>query len=64
MINTYYNKIWKDGKMKSSKEVIKILENDGWFLTRIVGSYHHFKHPNKFGTVTVPHPRKDIKPGT
>lgn len=50
--------------MKSSKGVIKLLENDGWYLKRVVGSHHHFKHETKPGTVTVPHPRKDIKPGT
>ncbi|WP_442417882.1 type II toxin-antitoxin system HicA family toxin [Oikeobacillus pervagus] len=27
----------------------------------MVGSHHHFKHPTKEGTVTVPHPRKDLK---
>jgi predicted RNA binding protein YcfA (HicA-like mRNA interferase family) len=51
-------------KTYSSKELIKILEQDGWELKRIVGSHHHFKHPMKPGTVTVPHPRKDLKPGT
>ena len=50
--------------MISSKDIIKILKKDGWYLKRVVGSHHHFKHPNKPGTVTVPHPRKDIKPGT
>jgi hypothetical protein len=28
------------------------------------GSHQHFKHPNKAGIVTVPHPRKDIPIGT
>ncbi|MDN5360998.1 type II toxin-antitoxin system HicA family toxin [Moorella sp. Hama-1] len=51
-------------KTYSSKEIIKILEQDGWVLRRVVGSHHHFQHPKKKGTVTVPHPRKDIKPGT
>ena len=51
-------------KTYSSKEIIKILEQDGWMLKRIVGSHHHFKHPVKKGTMTVPHPRKYIKPGT
>ncbi len=42
-----------------SREIIKILENDGWILCSVRGSHHHFKHPNKKGKVTVPHP-KDI----
>ncbi|WP_197478862.1 MULTISPECIES: type II toxin-antitoxin system HicA family toxin [unclassified Anoxybacillus] len=56
--------MWKGGINISSKELIKLLKKDGWYLHRIVGSHHHFKHPTKKGTVTVPHPRKDLKPGT
>lgn len=48
----------------SSKQLIKMLEEDGWFLVSIKGSHHHFKHQQKEGKVTVPHPRKDIPPGT
>ncbi|MFD2882929.1 type II toxin-antitoxin system HicA family toxin [Pseudomonas lini] len=33
---------------------------DGWYLVRIKGSHHHFKHPTKPGLVTVPHPKKRI----
>jgi predicted RNA binding protein YcfA (HicA-like mRNA interferase family) len=35
------------------KEVIKILEEDGWYLARTKGSHRQFKHPNKSGAVTV-----------
>ncbi|QIA88535.1 type II toxin-antitoxin system HicA family toxin [Lactobacillus johnsonii] len=48
----------------SSREVIKRLKADGWFLVRITGDHHHFKHPNRKGIVTVPHPNKDIPKGT
>lgn len=51
-------------KSYSSKEVIKILENDGWFEVRSEGSHHHFRHAIKKGTVTVPHPKKDLPRGT
>ncbi|WP_186725704.1 type II toxin-antitoxin system HicA family toxin [Rummeliibacillus sp. SL167] len=51
-------------KKISSKEIIKILEKNGWYLHSVVGSHHHFKHPTKEGKVTVPHPRKDLKIGT
>lgn len=44
----------------SSREIIKMIEKDGWVLHRITGSHHHFKHPRKKGIVTVPHPRKDF----
>ncbi|MGQ0542914.1 MAG: type II toxin-antitoxin system HicA family toxin [Blastocatellia bacterium] len=35
------------------KEVIKIIEKDGWFLVRVRGSHRQFHHSNKLGTVTV-----------
>jgi predicted RNA binding protein YcfA (HicA-like mRNA interferase family) len=43
-----------------SKEIIKELEKDGWFLDPVKGSHHHFRHATKPGTATVPHPRKDV----
>lgn len=51
-------------KSYSSREVIKILEEDGWYLVNTVGSHHQFKHPTKKGRVTVKHPDKDIPPKT
>ena len=47
-----------------SAEVIRTLRADGWVLVRTKGSHQHFKHPNKPGIVTVPHPRKEIPIGT
>lgn len=44
----------------NSKELIKLIEKDGWYLVRTKGSHHHFKHKTKRGLVTVPHPKKDI----
>lgn len=35
------------------RDVIKILEADGWYLARTRGSHRHFKHPVKTGLVTV-----------
>lgn len=49
----------KDVKSYSSKEVIEILKEDGWYEVACVGSHHHFKHPTKPGRVTVPAPQKD-----
>jgi len=46
-----------------SSELIKELEADGWTLDRIKGSHHHFRHPTKPGTITVPHPKKDLQKG-
>ncbi len=35
-------------------EIIKILEADGWHLSRTKGSHRQYKHLSKLGTVTVP----------
>ncbi|MEX1827626.1 type II toxin-antitoxin system HicA family toxin [Luteibacter sp. CQ10] len=47
-----------------SMDVIKRLEADGWYLDRVKGSHHHFKHPVKSGLVTVPHPKSEVPTGT
>jgi len=46
-----------------SRDLIRLLEADGWRLSRTRGSHHQFVHPRKPGTVTVPHPKKDLGPG-
>lgn len=51
-------------KSYSSREVIKMLQADGWFEVNVVGSHRQFKHPVKRGRVTVKHPDKDIPPKT
>lgn len=35
------------------KEVIELLEKDGWYLYTIKGDHRQFKHPTKTGKVTV-----------
>lgn len=50
-------------KVYNSREVIKMLIEDGWYEARITGSHHHFKHAKKIGVVTVPHPKKQIGKG-
>ena len=47
-------------KSYSSREVIPMLKEDGWYEVNTVGSHHQFKHPTKKGRVTVKHPDKDI----
>ena len=51
-------------KRYSSKELIRILEADGWFLVNVEGSHYQFKHPIKKGRVTIPHPKKEHPAGT
>ena len=48
----------------TSREIIRLLNEAGWQETRTKGSHHQFKHPEKSGVVTVPHPKKDIPIGT
>lgn len=52
------------GNEVKSQDLIKMIEADGWYLVRVNGSHHHFKHPSKSGLVTVPHPKKDLPPKT
>ncbi|UDE99477.1 type II toxin-antitoxin system HicA family toxin [Acinetobacter pittii] len=47
-----------------SLDLVKMIEADGWYLVRVKGSHHHFKHPTKGGLVTIPHPKKDLPNGT
>ena len=48
----------------TSTDIIKQLKNHGWFIHNIRGSHYQFKHPDKKGKITVPHPKKDIPIGT
>ncbi|WP_330202642.1 type II toxin-antitoxin system HicA family toxin [Cyanobacterium sp. Dongsha4] len=36
------------------KEILKIIEEDGWYLVRTKGSHRQYKHDIKRGLVTVP----------
>jgi predicted RNA binding protein YcfA (HicA-like mRNA interferase family) len=47
------------------RDLIRLLEDDGWYLARTKGSHRQFKHPAKRGTVTVAgKPNVDMPPGT
>jgi predicted RNA binding protein YcfA (HicA-like mRNA interferase family) len=47
------------------REIIKLLEDDGWYQARMKGSHRQFKHASKKGTVTVAgKPNVEIPPGT
>lgn len=48
----------------NSRELIKIIERDGWMKVGSKGSHWQFKHPVKPGRVTIPHPSKDLPKGT
>ena len=44
----------------TSKDLMRVLKKDGWYLDRVKGSHHQFKHPVKTGVVTLPHTKKDL----
>lgn len=47
------------------REVLRILEDDGWIMVAQKGSHRQYKHPTKSGRVTVAgHPKDDLAPGT
>lgn len=47
------------------KELIELLENDGWFLVRQRGSHRQYHHPQKTGAVTVSGKGSvEVPPGT
>ena len=47
------------------RDVIKLIEADGWYHVRTRGSHRQFKHPTKPGKVTVAgKPSLDLPPGT
>jgi predicted RNA binding protein YcfA (HicA-like mRNA interferase family) len=52
------------GNMKV-REVMKLIEKDGWALVRIKGDHRHYRHLVKRGIVTIAgHPGDDVKAGT
>jgi predicted RNA binding protein YcfA (HicA-like mRNA interferase family) len=47
------------------RDVLRRLEQDGWYLVRVRGSHRQYKHPTKPGLVTVAgKPSEDLAPGT
>ena len=51
--------------MVKVKEIIRLIEADGWMLARTRGSHRQYKNPTKLGLVTVPGKLSDdLAPGT
>ncbi len=47
------------------KELIKLIEKDGWQLVRIRGSHRQFHHQSKSGTMTIAGKESiEVPPGT
>jgi len=46
-----------------AKELMRMLEKDGWRLERVSGSHHMFRHPVKHGLIPVPQHSGDLGKG-
>jgi predicted RNA binding protein YcfA (HicA-like mRNA interferase family) len=47
------------------RDVIRLIEAEGWRLVRTRGSHRQFQHPGRRGTVTVAgHPSAELPRGT
>lgn len=47
------------------RDIIKLIEADGWYQVTTKGSHRQYKNPIKPGRVTIAgHPGDDLAPGT
>jgi predicted RNA binding protein YcfA (HicA-like mRNA interferase family) len=47
------------------RDVIKLIEEDGWYHIKTEGDHRQFKHSTKCGRVTIAgHPSKEVPRGT
>jgi len=47
------------------RDIIRLLETEGWYLVETRGSHRQYKHPTIPGRVTIAGPPKDdLAPGT
>jgi len=53
------------GILLKVRDVIKVIEADGWYLVTTKGSHRQYKHHVKSGRITIAgHPADDLAPGT
>jgi len=58
---------WGDEEQTGMKvrDIIKLIEADGWYKVDTGGSHRQYKHPMKSGRVTIAgHSNDDLAPGT
>jgi predicted RNA binding protein YcfA (HicA-like mRNA interferase family) len=47
------------------RDVVALIQSDGWYHVATKGSHRQFKHSAKSGRVTVPgHMNDEVRPGT
>jgi predicted RNA binding protein YcfA (HicA-like mRNA interferase family) len=44
---------YDSGMPKRVRDMIRLIEADGWYHVRTTGSHRHYHHPTKSGTVTI-----------
>jgi predicted RNA binding protein YcfA (HicA-like mRNA interferase family) len=51
-------------KVLTGKQLVDLLEDDGWKVVRIEGSHYIMRKPGDINTLSIPvHKGKTIKPG-
>jgi predicted RNA binding protein YcfA (HicA-like mRNA interferase family) len=50
--------------LRDSRDIIRRLLQDGFEEASVRGSHHKFVHKAKHLMVIVPHPKRDLPPGT
>jgi predicted RNA binding protein YcfA (HicA-like mRNA interferase family) len=47
------------------RDIIKLIERDGWYRVPAKGGHRQYKHPTKPGRITIAgRPSHDLAPGT
>jgi len=47
------------------RDVVRLIEADGWYIVVTKGSHRQYRHPTKSGRVTIAgRPADDLAPGT
>ena len=50
--------------LRDSRDIVARLKRDGFEQVSVRGSHHKFVHRTKNLMVIVPHPKRDLPPGT
>jgi predicted RNA binding protein YcfA (HicA-like mRNA interferase family) len=53
VVVVYFSLVSSKEEVVKARDVIKLVQADGWYLVRIRGDHRHFKHPEKSGIVTI-----------
>ena len=59
----YHDTYWAEVE-RDSRRLVRLLERHGWVRVAVRGGHWQFKHPERAGRVTVPHPNRNLKRGT